>query len=326
MPFLHGLRIAVGPKIDLTFENEQGLEIDTRPTMLRVKQKGLFGELTNGNIAAIDFKPWLSSLHASRGDSLLLTVLDWEKGRFQVALEPERRRRKAEIAQQNQALADLLYELLEETHNESLWAERGLQTAYARLPSARDYPGDHWTTVIEKDGRLRWQDFEIVHAESDRRSFFDLPEPEEEAVAEQPFTAKQGKQVYRFRASRGKTEILIEAQGNNTLGDLDTVMREAFGRDPLDHLSEFTLITPRGKGKQPRIKPFGAMDPLGEYAACQVRLAGLGLEPGAQLEYVYDFGDNLEHALLLEAIEEPEAKAKYPRYQQVRGSTRKQKS
>jgi hypothetical protein len=68
------------------------------------------------------------------------------------------------------------------------------------------------------------------------------------------------------------------------------------------------------------------MDPLGEYAACQVRLAGLGLEPGAQLEYVYDFGDNLEHALLLEAIEEPEAKAKYPRYQQVRGSTRKQKS
>jgi hypothetical protein len=253
----------------------------------------------------------------------LLTVLDWEKGRFQLALEPERRRRKAEIAQQNQALADLLFELLEATHDESLWTERGLQTAYARLPSARDYPGDHWTTVIEKDGRMRWQDFEIVHAESERRSIFELVEPEEEAVEEQLFTAKQGKQVYRFRVRRGKKEFLLEVQGNNTLGDLDAVMREAFDRDPFDHLSEFTLITPRGKGKRPRIKPFGAMDPLGEYAACKVRLAGLGLEPGAQLEYVYDFGEDIEHALILEDIEEPEAKAKYPRYQHVRGGKRR---
>jgi len=56
---------------------------------------------------------------ARRGDSLLLMVLDWEQGHFQLALEPERRRRKAEIAQQNRALADVLYELLEATHDEA---------------------------------------------------------------------------------------------------------------------------------------------------------------------------------------------------------------
>jgi hypothetical protein len=108
---------------------------------------------------------------------------------------------------------------------------------------------------------------------------------------------------------------VIEAQGKNTLGDLDAVMREAFDRDPFDHLSEFTLVAPRGKGKQPRRQPCGPLDPLGEYAAHKVRLAGLGLEPGAQLEYVYDFGDNLEHTLILEAIEEPEKGTEYPRFQ-----------
>ena len=75
----------------------------------------------------------------------------------------------------------------------------------------------------------------------------DLFEPEEEAIEEKPFTAKQGKQVYRFRASRGKKQFVIEAQGNNTLGDLDAAMREAFELDTCDHLSEFTLVTPRGK-------------------------------------------------------------------------------
>ena len=262
-------------------------------------------------------------MHARRGDSLLLTIVDWNEGRFQLAFEPERRRRKTEVAQQNRALADMLYELLEATRDERLIILDGLQTAFARLPSARDYPGDHWTTVIEQDGRMRWEEFEIVHAESERSSIFDMFEPEEEAVEEKPFTAKQGKQVYHFRASRGKKEFLLEAQGINTLGDLDAAMREAFDLDTYDHLSEFTLVTPRGKGKQPRRKPFGALDPLGEYAAHAVRVAGLGLEPGAQLEYVYDFGDNIEHALVLEAIGEPEAKAKYPRYQKVSGGKRK---
>jgi hypothetical protein len=249
--------------------------------------------------------------------------VDWNEGRFQLALEPERRRRKTEVVRKNRALADLLYELLEATRDERLLVMDGLQTAYARLSSARDYPSDHWTTVIEEDERMRWEDFEIVHAESERSSIFDMFEPEEEAVEERPFTAKQGKQVYRLRASRGKKEFLLEAQGINTLGELDAAMREAFDLDTYDHLSEFTLVTPRGKGKQPRRKPFGALDPLGEYAAHAVRVAGLGLEPGAQLEYVYDFGDNIEHALELEAVGEPEAKAKYPRYQKVSSGKRK---
>jgi hypothetical protein len=100
-------------------------------------------------------------------------------------------------------------------------------------------------------------------------------------------------------------------------------MRDAFRLDTWDHLSEITLVTPRGKGKQPRLKHFGALDPAGEYAAHHVRLAGLGLEPGAQIEYVYDFGDNIEHALVLEAIEESEKGVEYPRFRKVSGGKHK---
>jgi hypothetical protein len=323
IPFLRHLRLLGGSPVEPTFENEQGVEIPSRLMTLRVQQE-IFGETTEGRVEAVQVKPWLSSLQARRGDSLLFTILDWEAGRFQLTFEPERRRRKTDVARQNRALADLLYDLLEETRDERLLVSDGLRTAYARLASARDYAGDHWTTVIEQDGRMRWEEFEIVHAESENMSLLDILEPpEEEAVEEKPFTARQGQQVYRFRVSRGKKEFLLEVQGTNTLGDLDAAMREAFDLDTYDHLSEFTLVTPRGKGKQPRRKPFGALDPLGEYAAHTVRVAGLGLEPGAQLEYVYDLGDYIEHALALEAVGEPEAKAKYPRYQKVKGGKRK---
>ena len=41
---------------------------------------------------------------------------------------------------------------------------------------------------------------------------------------------------------------------------------------------------------------------------------GLGLAPGDELKYVYDFGDWIEHKITLEAITEPQADVKYPRW------------
>jgi hypothetical protein len=167
--------------------------------------------------------------------------------------------------------------------------------------------------VVDKDKRLLRDVLEIVSAEAEDGLLSDLIEPDEEAIEEQPFTARQGKQVYRFHASRGRKRFLVEAQGDNTLGELDAALREVFDLDPLDHLSEFSLVT----GKRAR-QPFGPLDPMGEYPACQVRLAGLGLVAGARLEYVYDFGDNIKHALELEAIQEPEARTQYPRYKPLK--------
>jgi tetratricopeptide (TPR) repeat protein len=321
VPFLRGVRVAAPPEIMPTFETELGREIPASLTELRSKPQGVFGELTGGKTQAFEFKAWLSSVDARRGDSLLLTVVDWEQGRFQLAFEPERRRRKVEVARQNQVLADQLCDLLKSTINKRLWAERGLEMAYARLPSARDYPGDHWTQVVDKDKRLLSDVFEIVSAEAGSGLLSDLLEADEEAIEEQPFTARQGKQVYRFRARRGRKEFLMQVQGNDTLGDLDAVMREAFGLEMFDHLAELSLIVSHGKQKQ--AQSFGVIDPAGEHAACSVRLAGLGLAPGAHLEYLYDLGDATQFALLLEAIEEPEAKVRYPRYRPVGSKSRK---
>jgi len=318
VPFLRGVRVAAPPQIMPTFETEPGREIPAGLTELYAEPEGIFGELTGGMTQAIEFKAWLSSVDARRGDSLLLTVLDWEQGRFQLTFEPERRRRRAEAARQNQALADMLCDLLNSTTDQRLWAERGLQTAYACLPSARDYPGDHWTQVVDKDKRLLRDVFEIASAEAGSGLLNDLVEPDEEAIEENPFTARQGKEVYRFRAGRGQKHFMVEVQGNNTLGELDAALREVFDLDPMDHLSEFSLVT----GKRGR-EPFGPLDPMGEYPACRVRLAGLGLEVGAQLEYVYDFGDYIKHALTLEAIEEPEAGTRYPRYRPASGKGRR---
>ena len=45
----------------------------------------------------------------------------------------------------------------------------------------------------------------------------------------------------------------------------------------------------------------------------ETKIADLDLAVGDLLKYVYDFGDWIEHHLTLEAIEEPQAKVKYPR-------------
>ena len=55
------------------------------------------------------------------------------------------------------------------------------------------------------------------------------------------------------------------------------------------------------------------LEPFGGGSGAEVQVAGLGLEPGNELKYVYDFGDWIEHRLGLEEIVEPEAKVEYPR-------------
>ena len=44
----------------------------------------------------------------------------------------------------------------------------------------------------------------------------------------------------------------------------------------------------------------------------RVRLDGLGLKNGQTFEYVYDFGDDWEHELVLEGTVPPELSVRYP--------------
>ena len=263
---------------------------------------------------AFNLDTWFRSCQVRRGDSLLVTIEDWEAGRFRLEHEPAGRRRKAEIARKNRELADILFDMLESARDECLFAYMAIPTAYARLTDPRGYPGDHWFDVLKSDPRMAYNGWIITYS--------DYQTPLEEAIfgqrnlPEEVFTPAQGRRVYRFKAALWHRPSLwrtIEIQGRQTLADLDRILREAFHHDCFDHMGGFWKRIQRGQGRRFREVDLGSIEPFGGGDGADRHIATLGLEVGGELKYVYDFGDWIEHRLTLEQIAEPESGAQYPR-------------
>ena len=169
------------------------------------------------------------------------------------------------------------------------------------------YPGDHWTTVVERDHRMKLFDHEIRYPES-FAPIESLMGRERAKPKTLPFSGAQGQQVYRFKAALKHRPGLwrrIEIQGGQTLEDLDGVLRGEFKHDFSDHLSGFWRKVRRGDTKRSREVEIGTIEPFGGGDGAEKRIAGLGLAVGDELKYVYDFGDWIEHKITLEAITEP---------------------
>ena len=64
------------------------------------------------------------------------------------------------------------------------------------------------------------------------------------------------------------------------------------------------------------------INPFERTPAAKVHVAGLGLEIGAELQYVYDFGDWVEHRLILESVGQQAADLKYPHISDVPAAKR----
>lgn len=109
-----------------------------------------------------------------------------------------------------------------------------------------------------------------------------------------------------LKYSRGRWRR-IEIKGSQTLGDFDCIMREAFNHDTWDHLSEFY------SGRVWRSEGFSEIEPGGGGSGSRKRIDQLGLAEGDRMEYVYDFGDDIQHIITLEEIVEPEEGVRYPR-------------
>lgn len=264
---------------------------------------------------AFDLRDWLHAHHARAGDSLRVTILNWRPARLRFAFESRSAYREDIIAAQDRALADCVQGLLDESYDERIYTNPTLLTAYARMPGAHGYPGKHWLPVLFEDPRFLITSLEIRASEGVSTLDFMRDPFADFEPKEQPFTRAQGNQVYRFNATRndGTRERIIEILGKHTLANFDDVMRTAFRLDHFDHLSEFTRITSRGRGKKPREQQYGEINPFEPTPAMARRLAGLGLEVGAELEYLYDFGDSLRHTLVLQSIGDAEQGVKYPR-------------
>jgi hypothetical protein len=117
--------------------------------------------------------------------------------------------------------------------------------------------------------------------------------------------------VYRFKVAlkyrRGLWRT-IEVKGSHRLGDFDRAIRDAFNHDTVDHLSEFFPGSAKGS------RGFGEINPDGGGSGARIRIDSLGLKEGQRMEYVYDFGDYVQHVITLERVIEASGEVgKYPR-------------
>lgn len=301
---------------DFHLQEKDGHRIPVNPVTVKYKEKTIFG--TEGmEKVAFDLSWWYRKHGLKRKDSLLVTILDWEGGRYQ--LEPEtakeRNRHRSEIEEQNQTFADIVFDFLEAETYEGILDKVAIATAYLRMKDRQAYPADHWLDILENDPRMGWTGFDIRYSDwqSPFESLFEIAssQPPPKLLSE-----AQARQVYRFKAYFSFQKSIwrrIEIQGGQTLKDLDDVLRDAFLHDYSDHLSGFWKMVRRGDTRRFREIDLGYINPFEGGEAAEVRIADLEMEPGEMMKYVYDFGDWIEHRVQLEAIDDPEPDAEYPR-------------
>jgi hypothetical protein len=305
---------------DFYLEDDKGQTIPFNPVTVKNKIKTIFG-VQEYEQTAFDLGQWYEKHKLRRGDSLLITILNWERSHF--CLQPEssrtRQQHEAEIQRQNQALADHLFRALENARFEYIWGQVAIPTAYLHLKDANAYPPDHWYEILEKDPRMRWTGVEIHYADWSsplENIFNDVSSPTTQSTSSIKYLSKEQKnQVYRFKAFLWHRKGLwrrIEIQGGQTLADFDRALRDAFEHDTFDHLSGFWKLTRRGRSHRFREIDLGNINPFEGGEAADILVSSLEIEPGDALKYVYDFGDWIEHRIELEAIVEPEKDAKYP--------------
>jgi hypothetical protein len=309
--FDYFLRNEVDPT-EVQLLDQRGHRLPVRQVTTQVQVETPFGRRMT-DVAAYDLAGWFRTQHVRRGDSILVTIEDWTAGCFRLEPESSRRCRRAEMERQDRELAGELFNMLEGAHRELIFAHEAVPTAYARLSDPHGYPGNHWIAVVGHDERMLYDGWAIRY--SDWRPPLERALFEEESMPAAVFSPTQGQQVYRFKVVLWHRPGLwrrIEIQGEQTLAEFDAILRDAFEHDPSDHLGGFWKRIRRGKGKRFREVEAGTVDPLGEGSGAEIAVAGLGLEPGHELKYVYDFGDWIEHRITLEEITEPEAGIQYP--------------
>jgi hypothetical protein len=300
------------------FEEMDGHKIQVNLVTVRRKENTIFG-VEEFEATVFDLGGWYKKRKIKRNDNLLVTILDWESGRFQIEPEPARvyAKHQSEVQEHNQAFADLVFADLEAARDEYIWDRIAIPTAYLRLKGRFAYPADHWSEIIENDPRIRWRGDDIVYADwQDPFERMFAGEDQPPRVERKQLSRAQAGQVYRFKAYFWYRKSLwrrIEIQGRQTLADFDRILKDAFAHEHFDHLSGFWKLVRRGEGRRFREVDLGTINPFEGGGAEEIRIADLELQLGEALIYVYDFGDWIDHRIELEAIDDPEPESEYPR-------------
>jgi hypothetical protein len=267
------------------------------------------------------FWEWLKKQGAKAGDALIFQVKAGEIANCRVAFEPKTARDETCVQERCTALADVAFAFVK-THRRGV----RLDDIAARIIAAGIYndpcPPDSLEAVVDSDTRFRWEQdnvkvatrYDHLYQDLDltEPDVFDLLEPRRKVrPRKRPSRKELTAQVYRFKAAFRYRKSLwrrIEIRGDQFLRELDQEMRAAFGHDQSDHLSEFYL----GVDADARRRGLGHHNPFERGGGDEWQIGELGLAPGDELSYTYDFGDNIQHVLKLEAVVTPERSAKYP--------------
>jgi len=268
-------------------------------------------------VDVFDFSEWFNKIKPRRGDSLLLTIRDWDSKEFILEHEPKKKRRSEEVQRYNKEFSDILFDMLEESRYGDIFLHQVIPDVFVRLSDPRGYPGDSWREIIENDKRMMSDGVVLRYPEN--MSSFDhlmLPEDQQLPWIRDSYSRKQSNEVYRFKVSLGFDSPIwraVEIKAAQTFADLDVAIRDAFGHDRDDHMGGFWQMIPRGKSqKKFREIEIGDINPLEEGTAADLHIGGINLKPGDLIKYVYDFGDWVEHEVRFEEISAAEAGKSYP--------------
>jgi hypothetical protein len=268
-------------------------------------------------VDTFDLTEWFNKIKPQRGDSLLVTVQDWESREFLVEYEPKRKRHSEEIQRFNKEFSDTLFNMLEESRDGDIFLHQVIPDAFVRLSNPQRYPGDNWREIVESDKRVM-SDGTILKYPEDMPPFDHLMLPDDELLPwiRDNYTKKQSNDIYRFKVSLGFDSPIwrvIEIKAGHTFADLDVAIRNAFGHDRYDHMGGFWKMIARGTSqKKFREIEIGDINPLEEGTAADLHIGGMDLKPGDKIKYVYDFGDWVEHEIRLEQITTAETGKSYP--------------
>jgi hypothetical protein len=306
---------------NLRLVGRDGQVIKFKVNAVRKKVKGSFGSFDE-TFYYCHISDWLLAHKAGPKDHLLFTLLDRENGVLKIEHEPYKQVNTELLESRNHLLADMLYELLENSPRERVFLSEALPTAYARLPEKGGYPPYHWIMLLANDERMETNGWDIVYREGKESmldSLFEEINGNKFTPQKKPISKEQQNQVYRFKAAlkyRPKVWRVIEIQGKNTLSDFNSILVDLFDHD-FDHLGGFWKLVPRAGTKRGvaryREVDLGSVDPFGEGDGADVTIAELELAVGNKMKYVFDFGDWIEHVLTLETIEPPKPNTEYPR-------------
>lgn len=297
-----------------------------------------------GTTGSPEFWAWLKGLDAAPGDHLLIQVLDGQAKRHRLEFQPRAGRDEAAIAARNQAIIQAALAFVSKRHQGTAeWdiTRHLLCTGHYRHPVPPDPLTEIWQPEVWQDklvarqfsgsddwfftGEKVWQPqpdaglsalfggpVQVYNYENppDLPREYD-PEGGERRPRPSRLAQKGPVKTFTFRVNhRALPKVWrdIEIAADQTLEDLHLTIQQAFDWWD-DHLYSFFM----GGRAWDQGSEIGSPWSDSSWHTHQLQIEQLGLQPGQNFLYLFDYGDNHEFDVRLLQVDPAAPKGAYPK-------------